>query len=147
AAAAGLVLLVGREPPAEGNAQRRHPGGPLPPRQHLDADLVEPGPRGRDRVLARRPGRRDAAAPVAAPAALVGLELGVVEAAPQERHAAALGALVGEHRLLLGQPGLLDALVALAVVGPGLTRARPAAADPAYRAVDVEHLEHHLQAG
>src|SRR5690606_5654128 len=40
-----------------------------------------------------------------------------------------------------------DALVALAVVGPGLTRARPAAADPAYRADDVEYLEHHLQAG
>ncbi len=53
---------------------------------------------------------------------------------------------VVEHRLLLALAGLAHPAVALLVVGPRLPGRLPAAAHPAYGAVDVEHLEHRLEA-
>ena len=41
----------------------------------------------------------------------------------------------------------LERVVARLVVAPGLARGDPAAAHPPHRAVDVEHLQHHLQPG
>ena len=73
--------------------------------------------------------------------------LRVVELVTQEPHPAPVGGEVVEHRLLLALAGLGHPSVALLVVDPLPAGRLPAATDPAYGAVDVEHLEHRLQPG
>ncbi len=69
----------------------------------------------------------------------------IVELAGQKGHPAAVERLVGEHRVLLGDPGGGDPLVAFGVVVPGASGADPAAGDILDRAVDGQHLEQQLQ--
>src|SRR5690606_11266592 len=136
----GGRLLLGRDPSAQCEPEGRHPGGPLPPRGNLDARDRESVAGRLDRVRARDEARRRPAATVAPPAPPVVVEPGVVERAAQEGQAAALGALVLEHRGLLGAPRLLDSLVACGVVGPARAGRLPTALDATHRAVDVEDL-------
>ena len=55
--------------------------------------------------------------------------------------------LVGDHGLLLGQPGRLHPGVAVGVVDPGAAGGLPSATHPSHRPVHVQDLEHGLQAG
>ena len=103
----------------------------------------EPGGRLLHRLLREVGGQVEPAAVVAA--AAVG-RLRVVELVAQEPHAATVGVEVVEHRPLLAGAGLRHARVAVGVVVPRLAGGLPAAADPAYGAVDVEHLQHLLEA-
>src|SRR6478735_5175167 len=135
---------VGRDPAAQRHAETVHAGGPLGPRLEGDAGAVEAGPRGVDCGVGDRGVEPRPDATVAPPARLGGV---VVEAGLQERHAAAVGALVVDHELLLALAGLRDTGVALLVVGPRLSGGRPAAGDALHRAVDVEHLEEQLEPG
>ena len=91
-------------------------------------------------VRARRSCRTDRTAP--APG-----RRPVVELVAQERHPAPVGGDVVEHRLLLTLARLGDPGVAVGVVDPRLAGGGPPAADAAYGTVDVEHLEHRLEAG
>ena len=119
-------------------------------RPHL-ARLDRPPRGGR----AGRPPRRGRSPEISAesvmPAAVVAAPavdgLGVVELVAEEAHPALVGLEVVEHRPLLPLAGLGHPAVALLVVGPLPAGGLPAAADPAYGAVDVEHLEHGLEAG
>jgi hypothetical protein len=84
---------------------------------------------------------------VVAPAApFVDAEGGIIELNAQKRHPALIGVLIVEHGLLLAAAGLVQRAVARFVVLPPLTCGDPAALDAPHGAVDVEHLEHHLQA-
>src|SRR5207244_11704387 len=69
----------------------------------------------------------------------------IVEAAPQVLHPAAGGDRVLPHRVLLRGTRGGHPRVPFRVVPPWRTGRRPATGDPAYRAVDVEHLAHQLQ--
>src|SRR5690606_35073748 len=92
----------------------------------------------------------DAGGPVAAGAvvaAAAGGRRGGVQLAAEELLPAGGGRDVVEHRLLLAAPFGGDPLVAFAVVLPRHAGGRPAALDAADRAVHVEDLEHHLEAG
>ena len=128
--------------PRTGSPSRSAPDRPLRARLDGDTDAVERPLGRRRRALRDARGVPGARARVAAPAR--GRRL-VVEAALQELHPAAVGALVLEHVLLLGLAGGGDALVPLGVVGPRLSGGHPAALDPPDGTVDVEHLEQQLQ--
>ncbi|CPU65495.1 Uncharacterised protein [Mycobacteroides abscessus] len=144
--APGLRELVRTQAPAQVEPQAVHTARPLPTGHDLDAGAVHVGARGSDGLRVGERGQRHAAARVAAAAPPPVLELRVVERGAQERHAAPVGGLVVEHRLLLGRARGVDARIALGVVRPGLARRLPAALDAPDRAVDVEHLEHALEA-
>ena len=90
-------------------------------------------------------GRQGQPAAVVTAAAVVGGR--VVETFAQEAQPAAVGGEVVEHRGLLLATSGGDAFVTVAVIDPRLTGGHPAALLAADSAVDVEHLEHHLEAG
>ena len=133
---------LGRDLPGRVHAEGLHPGRPHPPRLDRHARPEQP--------LARRGGaglghlRRfpRAGAVVAAPARRGGR---IVELPAQVLHPALAGGLVGQHGLLLAGALGGHPLVAFRVVVPRLAGRGPAAADPAHRAVHVEHLEHGLE--
>src|SRR4029077_17921757 len=82
---------------------------------------------------------------VASTAALDLAELGIVELTAQARHPAAVRVLVVEHGLLFALSGVVKLAVARLVVVPRLAGADPPALHAPYRAVDIEHLQHHLK--
>src|SRR5665647_775399 len=78
--------------------------------------------------------------------ARVGGQVRVVQRGAQERHPAPGHLLVGDHGVPFGDPGRSDPGVPVGVVGPRRPRGRPAATGPGDGPVDVQHLEHHLEA-
>ena len=73
-------------------------------------------------------------------------ELGIIQLPTQERHSALGGALLIQHGLLFATAGFVELSVTRLVVCPRLPGTDPAPFHPPHRTVDVEHLEHHLQA-
>ncbi len=109
-----------------------------------DARSAQPLAGVREGGLGDLAGQLERAAVVAATAVL---GAGIVELLAQEAHPAAVGGGVRQHRGLLLAPGGRHPVVALLVVDPVLPGRRPAPAHAVDRPVDVEDLEHRLEAG
>ena len=135
------------DPAGQLDAQLGQPGGPLAASGDLHAGTHQPlagivGGSAVDGAVEPSP-----AAVVATSAPLLRPELWIVELTPQEGHPATVGGLVVEHRLLLAPAGLLQSPIPPFVVVPRRPGGHPATLHTTHGAVDVEHLEHHLQAG
>ena len=91
--------------------------------------------------------RRRTAAPAQTAQRPQSCGIGVVELLLQRAHQAAAVGAEGGHRLLLGAAQRGDVRVAVAVVGPGAPGTRDQRrARAADRALDVQHLQHRLDA-
>src|SRR5690606_28169745 len=109
---------------------------------HAGAEEAVAGPGGGPRGDVGGPLAAGAVVPAAA-----GGRRRVVQPAAEDLLPAGGGRDVVEHRLLLAAAFGGDPLIAFPVVLPRHAGGRPAALDAADRAVHVEDLEHHLEAG
>ena len=141
---ARLGLGRGRDPAGQVDPELAHARRPHLPGRHLGAGPRAAAPRPPGRAGVGHGGGPGPAGAVVAPAARL-RRRGSSSSRRRYSMRQAAGVEVAEHGPLLPGPLGGDPLVAVGVVGPVLAGRGPAAADPADRAVHVEHLEHHLE--